>query len=204
MEAATPLLAEPLGGSVFLTANPAPGGLPKLTIQPDDPIPLRLDGTPELSPQGIRHDVHGPARRPAVPLPARPRRPVPARRRPLHPRRRLTVTAAFTAQSGATAADRRAMTVLGRTAAPAVKARIARLKSGRPRLKVKVVAAEGAPGADARRREPAAGARGRAQAGAWPRRAGTAKLARSGDLRLTLPGGTRAVTAKLRKGAPQG
>jgi hypothetical protein len=31
--------------------------------------------------------------------------------------------------------------------------------------------------------------------------AGTAKLARSGDLRLTLPGGTRAVTAKLRKGA---
>jgi len=34
-----------------------------------------------------------------------------------------------------------------------------------------------------------------------PSSAGTAKLARSGDLRLTLPGGTRAVTAKLRKGA---
>ena len=51
VEAGTPLLAEPLGGSVFLTANPA-GGLPKLTIQLDDPIPLRLDGTPELTPPG--------------------------------------------------------------------------------------------------------------------------------------------------------
>ena len=31
--------------------------------------------------------------------------------------------------------------------------------------------------------------------------AGTARLTRAGDLRLTLPAGTRAVTAKLRKGA---
>ena len=65
VEAATPLLAKPLTGSVYLTANPAPGGLPKLTIQLDDPIPLRLDGTPALTPQGIRTTFTG---LPDVPL----------------------------------------------------------------------------------------------------------------------------------------
>ena len=125
VEAATPLLAEPLGGSVFLTANPAPGGLPKLTIQLDDPIPLRLDGTPELSPQGIRTTFTG---LPDVPL----------------SRFQLDLDGLFQLGADLCTADaahghRRVhrpvggdggrhaapMTVLGCTAAPAVKARIA-------------------------------------------------------------------------------
>ena len=199
VEAATPLLAQPLSGSVYLTANTAPGGLPKLTIQLDDPIPLRLDGTPALTPQGIRTTFTG---LPDVPL----------------SRFQLdldglfllgsdlctsappVVTAGFAAQSGAQASDSTPMQVMGCTAAPAVKARISRVRSGRPRMKVKVAAAEGAPAltrVDVSL-PPALKVKRKRRV---TTSAGTARLTRAGDLRLALPAGTRAVTAKLRKDA---
>jgi hypothetical protein len=199
VEAVTPLLAKPLGGSVFLTANPVAGGLPKLTIQLDDPIPLRLDGTPELTPQGIRTTFTG-----------LPDAPLTRFQLDLDGLFQLgadlcttappTVAAAFTGQSGATASDTQAMRVLGCTPPPTVKARISRLRSGKPRMKVRVAAAAGAPALTRvdvslppalkvkRKRRVATSA-------------GTAKLTRGGDLRITLPRGTRAVKAKLRKGS---
>ena len=197
--AGTPLLAAPLGGSVFLTANPA-GGLPKLTIQLDDPIPLRLDGTPELTPQGLKTTFTG---LPDVPLTRfqldldgvfENRDDLCALDAP------PPVAAAFAAHSGAASSATAPVAVAGCTPPPSVKVRISRLKSGKPRLKVAVAAAAGAPGLTRvdvslptalkvkKRKRVAASA-------------GTAALSRDGELRVDLPAGTRSMTAKLRKGA---
>ena len=64
MLAGTPLLAKPLTGAVYLSSRGV-GQLPGLTIQLDDPIPLRLDGSVELTPQGLRTTFTG---LPDVPL----------------------------------------------------------------------------------------------------------------------------------------
>ena len=64
VQATTPLLAQPLTGDVFL-AGGARGALPGLAIQLGPPIPLRLTGSVELTPQGIRTTFTG---LPDVPL----------------------------------------------------------------------------------------------------------------------------------------
>ncbi len=197
--AGTPLLADPLGGSVYLTANAA-GGLPKLTIQLDDPIPLRLDGTPELTAGGLKTTFTG---LPDVPLtrfqldlggvfenrgdlctPAAP----PA------------VDATFAAHSGASATASKPVAIAGCTPPPAVKVRISRLKSGKPRMKVAVTAAADAP-ALTRVDVSLPGAFKVKRPKRVTTAAGTAALSRDGELRLDLPAGTRSVTAKLRKGS---
>jgi hypothetical protein len=209
--AGTPLLAKPLTGSVFLTSRGV-GKLPGLTIQLDDPIPLRLDGAVELTPQGLRTTFTG---LPDVPLTrfvlnlaggdagvfqlssdlctANPK---------------PTVAASYAAQSGATAAETVPLAVEGCTAPPTASARITRLRSGRPKVRLDVQAGNDSPELrevrlllpDRLRTKPK-----RARKGATAR-AGTAKLPRKaiklsdGELRLTLPEGTRSVRATLAKG----
>ncbi len=205
--AGTPLLAQPLTGSVYLTANPA-GGLPQLTIQLDDPIPLRLSGTPEITGEGLKTTFSG--------LPD-----VPLTRFELNlsggdpgaftlssdlctATQPLAVAAAFQAHSGATAAETQPASVAGCTPPPAVAAAITKVKRRKPTVKLRVTAAGGAPALQ--RVEMTlpgalrAGTR-KARRKGTKTTAGTAKLTRDGQLMLTLPAGTRAVTATLRKGA---
>ena len=105
--ATTPLLAQPLTGSVYL-ASRGVGAIPGLTIQLADPIPLRLEGAVELTANGIRTTftglpdvplsrfqldlVGGPRARSSSPPTSAPRAPP-------------VVTAAFVAQSGKQAAE---------------------------------------------------------------------------------------------------
>jgi hypothetical protein len=205
--ATTPLLGAPLTGSVYITQNPA-GDLPLLTIQLHDPIPLRLSGTPEITADGLKTTFSG---LPDVPLtrfqldlfggdagafklssdlcttPASP-----------------TVSAAFQAHSGAQATDAQPVTIAGCTPAPAVTAAITRVKRRKPTVKLTVRAADGAPALQrVETTLPAAlhvGGR-KARRKGTRTTAGKAKLTRDGQLTLTLPAGTRAVTATLRKGA---
>ena len=197
--AGTPLLADPLGGDVFLTANPA-GGLPKLTIQLDDPIPLRLDGTPELTAGGLKTTFTG---LPDVPLTRfqldlggvfENRADLCTLAAP------PPVAAAFAAHSGAAATAATPVEIAGCTPPPAVKVRISRLKSGKPRMKVAVAAAAGAPGLTRVDVSLPIALRVK-RSKRVTTSAGTAVLSRDGELRVDLPAGTRSVTAKLRKGA---
>jgi hypothetical protein len=209
--AATPLLAKPLTGNVFLTGRGV-GQLPGLTIQLDDPIPLKLDGAVELTPQGIRTTFTG---LPDVPLTrfelnlaggdagvfqlsadVCAAQPAP------------TVAASFAAQSGATTSETVPLAVEGCTPPPAVSASIRKLRSGRPVVRLAVRAGEESPELrdvrlllpDALRTKPK-----RARKGATARSGGT-KLPRTaiklsdGELKLTLPAGTKTVRATLAKG----
>lgn len=209
--AGTPLLAKPLTGSVFLSSRGV-GQLPGLTIQLDDPIPLRLDGAVELTQQGIRTTFTG---LPDVPLTrfelnlaggdtgifqlasdlctANPK---PA------------VAASYAAQSGATAAETVLLAVEGCTAPPTASARITRLRTGRPKVRLTVTAAKDSPGLrevrlllpnafDTKPKRARKGATARTGSGKLSRKA--IKLTDS-DLRLTLPEGTRTVRATLAKG----
>ena len=212
VEAATPLLAAPLTGDVFLAARP-PGQLPGLTIQLADPIPLRLEGTAALSPKGLRTTFTG---LPDVPLSrfqlslfggeegvfrllddicsvAQP----------------PTVEAAYAAQSGATSGETVPVAVAGCTPAPKVHARITGLRGGRPNLRLDVRAADGAPDLrqvrvilpDALPTKPKRarrGAKATTGAGALPR---AALRLSDGELRVALPEGTRVLHATLAKGA---
>lgn len=210
--AATPLLAAPLTGNVYLVARGL-GALPGLTIQLADPIPLRLDGTVALTPQGLRTTFTG---LPDVPLAAFRldlaggssgafmlasdlcAAPPPV------------VNAAFGAHSGAQFSESRAMTVVGCTPPPAVSAAIARLRTGKPTVRLSVAAADGAPGLrevrlllpDALRAKPRRARRGvRATAGSTLLPSGATTLTRDGELRVALPEGTRTLRATLSKGA---
>jgi hypothetical protein len=210
--AGTPLLAKPLTGSVYL-ASRGVGQLPGLSIQLDDPIPLRLDGTVELTPQGLRTTFTG---LPDVPLThfelnlaggeqgvfqlasdVCTVKPPPA------------VAASFVAHSGATAAETTALAVEGCTPPPIATARITRLRTGRPTVRLAVAAGKDSPELrevrvllpDALRVKPKRarkGARARTDAAKLPRAA--LKLTRDGELRLTLPAGTKAARATLAKG----
>ena len=212
VEAATPLLAAPLTGNVYL-ASRGPAALPGLTIQLADPIPLRLDGAVELTPEGLKTTFTG---LPDVPLSrfqldlAGGAEGVFQLGSDLCVAAPPQVTAAFVAQSGAQAAETKPLAVAGCTPAPKVTAAITRLKSGRPKVRVSVAAAEGAPelrqvrvllpnALEAKPKRKRAGARARTGAGKLPRKA--IKLTKDGELRLTLPAGARTVTATLAKGA---
>jgi hypothetical protein len=210
--AGTPLLAKPLTGNVFLTGRGA-GQLPGLTIQLDDPIPLKLDGAVELTPQGIRTTFTG---LPDVPLTrfelnlaggdagvfqlsadVCAAQPGPS------------VGASYVAHSGATASETVPLAVEGCTPPPVVTASIRKLRRGRPTVRLNVTAGSESPELrevrlllpDALQTKPK-----RARKGATAR-AGGAKLPRTaikladGELRLTLPAGTKSVRARLAKGA---
>jgi hypothetical protein len=211
--AGTPLLAKPLTGSVYLASHGV-GQLPGLAIQLDDPIPLRLDGNVELTPQGLKTTFTG---LPDVPL--------------THFELNLAggdegvfqlgsdlctlktapaVAASFAAHSGATAAETTALKVEGCTPAPTASARITRLRSGRPKIRLDVAAGAGSPelrdvrlllpdALQAKPKRARKGATARAGSTKLPRSA--IKLTRDGELRLTLPAGTKAVRATLAKGA---
>ena len=209
--AATPLLAAPLTGDVFL-ASRGPGALPGLTIQLADPIPLRLDGTVALTREGLRTTFTG---LPDVPLAsfrldlsggpsgafelgadicaAPPPR----------------IAASFAAHSGARFSETARMTVAGCTPAPAVAAKVRRLRTRRPTLRLGVRAAPGAPGLrqvrlllpnalTAKPRRARRGARASADGARLPRTA--IALTRDGELRVALPESTRTLRAKLSKG----
>jgi hypothetical protein len=210
--AGTPLLARPLTGAVHL-ASRGLGHLPGLSIQLDDPIPLRLDGSVELTAQGLRTTFTG---LPDVPLThfelnlaggeqgvfqlaadVCAVQPPPA------------VAASFVAHSGATAAETTPLAVEGCTPPPTASARVTRLRSGRPKVRIAVAAGRDSPALrevrvllpDALRVKPNGarkGARVRTDTAKLPRSA--LKLTRDGELRLTLPGRTKAVRATLAKG----
>jgi hypothetical protein len=211
--AGTPLLAKPLTGNVFLVSRGI-GQFPGLTIQLDDPIPLRLDGAVELTPQGIRTTFTG---LPDVPLTRFELNlaggdtgvfqlssdlcaadPVPS------------VAASFAAHSGATAAETVPLAIEGCTPPPAVSATITKLRKRRPVVRLEVTAGADSPALrqvrlllpNALRAKPKRarkGATARVGGAKLPRKA--IKLTRDGELRLTLPEGTMAVRAKLAKGA---
>jgi hypothetical protein len=212
VEAATPLLAKPLTGSVYFAAKPV-GQLPGLVIQLDDPIPLRLEGAVELAPTGIKTTFTGlpdvPLARFALRLAGGPSgafqlaADVCAAAAP-------QVTASFVAQSGKQTAETRPFKVEGCTAPPRASARITKLRSGRPKVRLGVAAGGDAPALrtvrvflpDALRVKPRRvrrGVRARTGAGALPR--GAVELTRDGELRIALPDGARTVTATLAKGA---
>jgi hypothetical protein len=209
--AGTPLLAAPLSGSVYLVAR-GPGALPGLTIQLADPIPLRLDGIVALTPQGLKTTFSG---LPDVPLASFRldlaggangafvlgsdlcAAPPPA------------IGAAFAAHSGAQFAESRPMTVAGCTPPPRVSAKITRLRTGKPTVRLSVAAAGGAPGLrevrlllpNALTAKPKRARRGaRAQADGKPLPRGAIRLTRDGELRVALPEGTRTLRARLSKG----
>jgi hypothetical protein len=209
--AGTPLLASPLTGDVFLTSR-GPGALPGLTIQLADPIPLRLDGTVALTPQGLRTTFTG---LPDVPLAsfrldllggpngafslgsdlcAAPPPPI---------------AASFAAHSGAEFSETVPMTVTGCTPPPKVSAKIGRLRTRNPALRLGVAAADEAPGLrevqlllpTAIAAKPKRARRGaRAWAGGRRLARSAVKLTRDGELRITVPEGTRTLSARLAKG----
>jgi hypothetical protein len=102
------------------------------------------------------------------------------------------------------------LAVEGCTPPPKVSARIGRLRTGRPTVRVTVRAGADAPdlrqvrvllpdALQAKPKRARAGARATTGAGKLARTA--IRLNRDGDLRLTLPPATRTVTATLSKGA---
>ena len=212
VEAATPLLAHPLTGNVYLSSK-AVGQLPGLTIQLADPIPLRLEGSVELTPSGLKTTFTGlpdvPLSRFALNLDGGAAGAFQISDDLCALSAPPTVTASFVAQSGKQAAETKPMKVEGCTPAPKASARITRLRTGRPTVRLTVTAAADAPDLrqvrvllpDALRTKPKrarAGARAKTGAGKLARSA--IKLNRDGELRLTLPAATRTVTATLSKG----
>jgi len=116
----------------------------------------------------------------------------------------------FAAHSGAQFSESTPMTVVGCTPNPAVAAKITRLRTGKPKLRLSVAAAEGSPGLrevrlllpDALRAKPKRARRGaRAKAGTTKLPRSAIKLTRDGELRVTLPENTRTLGATLSKGA---
>jgi hypothetical protein len=213
--ATTPLLARPLTGTVYLAARPV-GQLPGLAIQLADPIPLRLEGAVALTPAGIRTTFTGlpdvPLSRFALDLDGGPKGAFQVGRDLCALAAPPTLTATFVAQSRRQRAEARPMRVQGCTPPPKVSARITRLRTGRPTVRVTATAAAGAPDLrslrvvlpEALRAKPKrarAGVRGRTGAGRIARTA--IKLSRDGVLRVTLPAATRTVTATLARGAVQ-
>jgi hypothetical protein len=212
VQAGTPLLSQPLTGKVYLSSR-AVGGLPGLTIQLDDPIPLRLDGTVELTPNGLKTTFTGlpdvPLSRFALNLDGGATGAFQLAGDLCATAKPPAVAATFVAQSGKQAAETKPLVVEGCTPAPKVSARITRLRTGRPTVRVTVTAAADAPALrQVRVRLPGAlrtkpkrarkGARARTGAGRLARSA--IKLGAGGKLQLTLPAGTRTVTATLAKG----
>jgi hypothetical protein len=211
--AATPLLAKPLTGRVYLAARL--GQLPGLAIQLDDPIPLRLEGAVALTQAGIRTTFTGlpdvPLSRFALDLDGGPKGAFQIGQDLCALAAPPRVTATFVAQSGRQRAESKPMRVEGCTPAPAVSARITRLRTGRPTVRITATAAAGAPELrglrvvlpEALRVKPkrarAGGAHARTGAGRVARSA--VELSRDGVLRVMLPGATRTVTATLAKGA---
>ena len=211
--ATTPLLAQPLTGDVFL-AGGARGALPGLAIQLGPPIPLRLTGSVALTPQGIRTTFTGlpdvPLARFALSLDGGPTGLFSAGRDLCTLRTPPAVSAVYAAQSGKQTAETRELARVGCTPRPAVSAKVWHVRSGRPVVRVSVTAAKAAPDLTELRlllpqrlavkpRRKAQGARVRTGAGRLP---GSAfRLRGAGELRVTLPGGTRTVTAKLSNGA---
>jgi hypothetical protein len=211
--AATPLLAKPLTGAVYLAARPV-GQLPGLAIQLADPIPLRLEGAVALTASGIRTTFTGlpdvPLSRFALDLDGGPKGAFQIGQDLCALAAPPRVLATFVAQSGRQRVETKPMRVQGCTPPPAVSARITRLRSGRPRVRITATAAAGAPdlrglrvvlpeALRARPKRARAGARARTGAGRLARSA--VELSRDGVLRVTLPGATRTVTATLAKGA---
>ena len=102
----------------------APAALPGLTIQLADPIPLRLEGSVELTPEGLKTTFTGlpdvPLSRFQLDLFGGEQGRVPARLGPVRRRRRRPVTAAFVAQSGKQAAESKPLAVAGCTDPPQV------------------------------------------------------------------------------------
>jgi hypothetical protein len=120
------------------------------------------------------------------------------------------LTALFAAQSGARASETKPMTVAGCTPPPHAKARITHLRTRRPTLRLRVTAASASPDLRevrvllprALKVKPKRGRRGataRARGKQLRRRA--LRLTRDGELRISLPAGTRRLSAKLSKGA---
>jgi hypothetical protein len=211
--AATPLLAQPLTGTVYLAARPA-GQLPGLAIQLADPIPLRLEGTVEITQNGLKTTFTGlpdvPLSRFALDLDGGAAGAFQLGSDLCAVATPPVVTATFAAQSGKQTAETKPLRVEGCTPAPKVSARITRLRSGRPTVRITATAAADAGDLrelrvilpDALRAKPKrarAGARARTGAGRLARTA--TRLTRDGELRVTLPAGTRRVRAKLSKGA---
>lgn len=213
VEAATPLLAKPLTGTVYL-AQRAVGQLPGLTIQLADPLPLRLEGAVELTPQGLKTTFTGlpdaPLARFQLDLAGGPSGAFQLSSDVCAVRTPPVIAAAFVAQSGKQAAESKPMTVQGCTPVPRAAARITRLRTGRPTVRVTVKAAGDAADLhtvrvllpDALQVKPKRVRRGvRARTGSGPLAATAVKLTRDGELRLTLPERTRTVSATLAKGA---
>jgi hypothetical protein len=213
VEAGTPLLKQPLTGDVYFAAKPV-GQLPGLIIQLGDPIPLRLEGAVELTPTGIKTTFTGlpdvPLSRFALNLDGGATGAFQLADDLCTTKAPPAVAASFVAQSGKQAAETKPMKVEGCTTAPKASARITRLRTGRPTVRLTVTAAADAPDLrqvrvllpDALRTKPKrarAGARAKTGAGKLARTA--IKLNRDGELRLTLPTATRTVTATLSKGA---
>jgi hypothetical protein len=120
------------------------------------------------------------------------------------------IGAAFAAHSGGQFAESRPMTVVGCTPPPKVAAKITRLRTGKPTVRLSVAAADGAPGLhevrlllpDALHAKPKRAGRGaRAKAGTVKLPRSAVRLSRDGELRLALPEGARTLTATLSKGA---
>ena len=211
--ATTPLLAQPLTGDVFL-AGGARGAIPGLAIQLGPPIPLRLTGSVALTPQGIRTTFTGlpdvPLARFALSLDGGPTGLFSAGRDLCTLRTPPAVSVVYAAQSGKQTAETRELARVGCTPRPAVSAKVWHVRSGRPVVRVTATAAKAAPDLTELRlllperlavkpRRKAQGARVRTGAGRLP---GSAfRLRGAGELRVTLPGGTRTVTAKLSRGA---
>jgi hypothetical protein len=213
VEAATPLLAQPLTGSVYFAAKPV-GQLPGLIIQLADPIPLRLEGAVELSPTGLKTTFTGlpdvPLSRFALNLDGGPTGAFLLASDLCTTKAPPAVAATFAAQSGKQTAETKPMKVEGCTPPPKASARITRLRTGRPKVRITATAGADAPDLrqvrvllpDALRVKPKrvrAGVRARTGSGPLPRTA--IKLTRDGELRLTLKGAARTVTATLSKGA---
>ncbi len=213
VQATTPLLAQPLTGDVFL-AGGARGALPGLAIQLGPPIPLRLTGSVELTPQGIRTTFTGlpdvPLARFALSLDGGPAGLFAAGPDLCTLKAPPAVRAVYVAQSGKQTAETQELARVGCTPPPAVAAKVWHLRSGRPVVRVSATAAPGAPDLTELRlllpqrlavhpRRKAKGARVRAGAGRLP--ASAFRLRGAGELRVALPAGTRTVTAKLSKGA---
>jgi hypothetical protein len=211
--AGTPLLAAPLTGDVFLVSR-GPGVLPGLTIQLADPIPLRLDGAVALTPQGLRTTFSG---LPDVPL-ASFRLDLAGGAdgafvlgRDLCSERPPRLAAAFDAHSGARSSESRPMTVVGCTPPPSAAAKITRLRTGRPTLRLRVEAASGSaalrqvrvllPNALAAKPKRArrGGLRARSDGTRLARK--STVLTRNGELLITLPDGARTLRATLSRGA---
>ena len=208
--ARTPLLPVPLTGSVYLADLPG-SQLPGLLVAFDTPVPLKLAGTVAFSPRGLQTTF---STLPDVPL-ERLELDLAGGAQGvlwLPPGKNLCtgappeVAAAFTAHSGATAADHRAAVVAG--CGPQATITLTHPASRRPRLALTVRRAPDGPALGRVRlqlprrlaADPHRAAHGGLTARAGARRLASA-LTRRGLLTVRAPNGAATITAVLRKGA---